>query len=124
MTDATAQHKQMPDCVGVFYFFHCVEYGAKGIKQSAANQPVKYFHRTGSLQHMDKRFEGKEPKFKSEICGGDIASSDYAGNAIERYAGSSLRILGVKITFWVDKEWIICTKCGDKIHARLQAGED
>jgi hypothetical protein len=73
---------------------------------------------------IDKRFEGKEPKFKCEICGGNIASSDYASNAIERYAGSSLRILGVKITFWVGKEWIICTKCGDKIHARLQAGED
>lgn len=71
-----------------------------------------------------KQLEQREPRFKCEICGGDITSSDYPGNAVERYAGSSLRMLGVIMTFRIDREWIICGKCGDKIHEKLQQGED
>jgi len=64
----------------------------------------------------------KKSKLKCEICGGEICA-DKMG-VTEWYAGSNLRIIGVDLTFRIDKEWVICGKCGDKIHERLQLGED
>ena len=60
--------------------------------------------------------------FRCQICGGDVHADD--SGSTEWYAGSQLRMLGVKLEFRVDKEWAICGKCGDKIHERLQKGED
>ena len=70
----------------------------------------------------NQKSKSAKASFRCQICGGDVHADD--SGSTEWYAGSQLRILGTKLEFRIDKEWAICGKCGDKIHERLQKGED